>query len=152
KGHQMKLGLHVVDFTWPGGAEQLAPTLAQIAATAEDVGFARLSVMDHLWQAASIGPKENEMLEAYATLGFLAAHTKTIDLLTLVTGVTYRSPGLLAKAVSTLDVLSGGRTWLGLGAGWYEEEAIGLGLGYAPTSQRFEQLEETLQICMHMWS
>jgi F420-dependent oxidoreductase-like protein len=108
--------------------------------------------MDHVWQINMIGPKEHEMLEAYTALGFLAAHTKKVELFTLVTGVTYRSPGLLAKAVTTLDVLSGGRAWLGIGAAWNEEEAVGLGLGYAPTAQRFEQLEEALQICLQMWS
>ncbi|MGX7678186.1 LLM class F420-dependent oxidoreductase [Jatrophihabitans sp. DSM 45814] len=148
----MKLGLHVSDFTWPDGTAQLGPSLAQIASTAEDVGFARLTVMDHFWQIAHIGPKEHEMLEAYTALGFIAGHTKTIELFTLVSGVTYRAPGLLAKAVTTLDVLSGGRAWLGLGAGWNEEEATGLGLGYAPTSERFERLEEALQICLQMWS
>jgi alkanesulfonate monooxygenase len=148
----MKLGLHVSNFTWPGGSAALGPTLADIGTTAEAAGFARLTVMDHFWQISVVGPKDHDMLEAYTALGFLAAKTSTIELFTLVTGVTYRSPGLLAKAVTTLDVLSGGRAWLGLGAGWNEEEATGLGLGYAPTAERFERLEEALQICLQMWS
>jgi F420-dependent oxidoreductase-like protein len=148
----MKLGLHISNFTWDGGPHQLAPTLMQMAALAEDAGFDNLTVMDHLWQIQSIGPREWDMLEAYTVLGYLAAATKRVELSTMVTGVTYRSPGLLAKAVTTLDVLSGGRAWLGLGAAWNEEEAIGLGLGYAPTAIRFEMLEEALQICLQMWS
>jgi F420-dependent oxidoreductase-like protein len=148
----VKLGLHVSSFTWPGGPAEISPTLTRVARTAESVGFAKLTVMDHLWQIQVIGPKEQDMLEAYTTLGFLAGQTSTIELFTLVTGVTYRSPGLLAKAVSTLDVLSGGRAWLGLGAAWNEEEAAGLGLSYAPTAERFERLEEALQICLQMWS
>jgi F420-dependent oxidoreductase-like protein len=148
----MKLGLHISNFTWDGGPQQLAPTLMQMATLAEDVGFDNLTVMDHLWQIQTIGPREWDMLEAYTVLGYLAAATKRVELSTMVTGVTYRSPGLLAKAVTTLDVLSGGRAWLGLGAAWNEEEAIGLGLGYAPTAIRFEMLEEALQICLQMWS
>jgi alkanesulfonate monooxygenase len=148
----MKLGLHVSNFTWPGGPAEIADTITDVATTAEAAGFARLTVMDHFWQIAVVGPKEHDMLEAYTTLGYLAAQTKRLELFTLVTGVTYRSPGLLAKAVSTLDVLSKGRAWLGLGAAWNEDEARGLGLGYGPTSERFERLEEALQICLQMWS
>jgi len=148
----MKLGIHVSDFTWPGAAAQLRPTLQRIAQTAEAAGFDRLSVMDHVWQIGVIGPPEHEMLEAYTTLGFVAACTERIDLLTLVTGVTYRDPGLLAKIVTTLDVLSGGRAWLGIGAAWNFDEARGLGLFFPPTAERFERLEETLQICLQMWS
>ena len=148
----MKLGLHTSNFTWAGGPAQLAPTLAQIASSAEDVGFDNLTVMDHLWQIGPVGPRELDMLEAYTALGFIAARTSRIRLFTVVTAVTYRSPGLLAKAVTTLDVLSGGRATLGIGAAWNEEEAIGLGLGYAPTATRFEMLEEALQICLQMWS
>jgi F420-dependent oxidoreductase-like protein len=148
----MKLGIHAANFTWDGGPAELAPTLTRIAQTAETAGFDNLTVMDHLWQIRGVGPRENDMLEAYTTLGFLAAQTSTIKLFTLVTGVTYRAPGLLAKAVTTLDVLSGGRAGLGLGAAWNEEEAIGLGLTYAPTAIRFEMLEEALQICLQMWS
>src|SRR5438309_6782239 len=148
----MELGLHVSDFTWPGGAPALAPTLVRIAHDAEDAGFTRLSVMDHFWQISVIGPPEHEMLEAYTTLGFLAANTTTITLNTLVTGVTYREPGLLAKAITTLDVLSGGRAMLGIGAAWNAEESAGLGFAFPPTAERFERLEETLQIILQMWS
>jgi F420-dependent oxidoreductase-like protein len=148
----MELGLHVSDFTWPGGAPALAPTLARIARDAEDAGFARLSVMDHFWQIGHIGPPEHEMLEAYTTLGFLAAHTHAITLTTLVTGVIYREPGMLAKIVSTLDVLSGGRAMLGIGAAWNGDESAGLGLPFPPTAERFERLEEALQIVLQMWS
>jgi F420-dependent oxidoreductase-like protein len=148
----MELGLHVPDFTWPGGAPELGATLVQIAHDAEEAGFDRLSVMDHFWQIAHIGPPEHEMLEAYTALGFLAAHTTTIKLYTLVTGVTYREPGLLAKCVSTLDVLSGGRSLLGIGAAWNADESAGLGFAFPPTAERFERLEEALQIILQMWS
>jgi F420-dependent oxidoreductase-like protein len=148
----MDLGLHVSDFTWPGGAPALTPTLVRIARDAEDAGFARLSVMDHFWQIGHIGPPEHEMLEAYTTLGFLAGQTSRITLNTLVTGVIYREPGLLAKAVSTLDVLSGGRAMLGIGAAWNADESAGLGIPFPPTAERFERLEETLQIILQMWS
>jgi F420-dependent oxidoreductase-like protein len=148
----MKLGIHVSDFTWPGGSKSMRDDLIQIAQTADRVGFDRMSVMDHVWQIVVNGPPEHDMLEAYTALGFLAARTERIDLMTLVTGVVYRDPGLLAKAVTTLDVLSGGRAWLGIGAAWNEEEARGLGLFFPPTAERFERLEETLQICLQMWS
>ncbi len=148
----MKLGVHVSDFTWPGGPPQMRVDLTRIARAAEDAGFDRLSVMDHVWQIGVIGPPEHEMLEAYTTLGFVAGVTDRIDLMTLVTGVVYRPPGLLAKLVTTLDVLSGGRAWLGVGAAWNEEEALGLGLPFPPTAERFERLEEALQICLQMWS
>jgi F420-dependent oxidoreductase-like protein len=148
----MKLGLHIPDFTWPGGPPELAPRLGQIAVTAEDVGMSRISVMDHVWQIHVMGPPEHEMLEAYTTLGYLAAVTSRAELLAWVTGVVYREPGLLAKAVTTLDVLSGGRAWLGIGAAWNGEESHGLGLPFPPTAERFERLEEALQICLQMWS
>ena len=148
----MKLGLHLADFTWPGGPPTLAADLAAVARTAEETGFSKLSVMDHVWQIGVIGPPEHDMLEAYTTLGFLAAHTERIELVSWVTAVVYREPGLLAKLVSTLDVLSGGRAWLGIGAAWNEEEARGLGLPFPPTAERFERLEEALQICLQMWS
>ena len=147
----MKLGLHISDFTWPDGAPRLGPVLADIASAADGAGFDRISVMDHLWQISMIGPPEHEMLEAYTALGFLAAHTRRAKLLTLVTGVVYRDPGLLAKAVTTLDVLSGGRAMLGIGAAWNEEESRGLGLLFPPTAERFERLEEALQICLRMF-
>ena len=148
----MKLGIHVARFTWPGGPPTIAEDFRRIAVAAEEAGFDRLSVMDHVWQIEVNGPPEQEMLEAYTALGFLAAHTQRINLLTLVTGVVYRPPGLLAKMVSTLDVLSGGRAMLGIGAAWNEEEARGLGLPFAPIAERFERLEETLQIAEQMWN
>ncbi|MEU4426929.1 LLM class F420-dependent oxidoreductase [Actinoplanes sp. NPDC024001] len=147
----MRLGLHISKFTWPDGAPRLGPTLAEIASAADQAGFERISVMDHVWQISVNGPPELEMLEAYTTLGFLAAHTRRAKLLTLVTGVTYRDPGLLAKAVTTLDVLSGGRAILGIGAAWNADESAGLGLFFPPTKERFERLEETLRICRQMF-
>lgn len=148
----MELGLHIADFTWSGGAAALAGNLVATAKDAEAAGVRRITVMDHLWQIAHVGPAENEMLEAYTVLGFLAAHTERVLLHTLVTGVVYREPGLLAKQVTTLDVLSGGRAGLGIGAAWFEEEAKGLGLPFPPTAERFERLDETLRICLQMWS
>jgi F420-dependent oxidoreductase-like protein len=148
----MDLGLHLSNFTFPGGPAALASDLARAAKMAEDVGFTKLSVMDHVWQISMIGPPENEMLEAYTTLGYLAAKTERIDLLAWVTAAIYREPGMLAKQVTTLDVLSQGRAWLGIGAAWNEEESRGLGLPFPPTAERFERLEEALQICLQMWS
>ena len=112
----------------------------------------RVSVMDHVWQIGPLGPPEEPMLEAYTTLGYLAARTSRVELLAWVTAVSYRDPGLLAKIVSTLDVLSNGRAWLGIGAAWNGEESEGLGLFFPPTAERFERLEETLRICLQMWS
>ena len=148
----MKLGVHVSDFTWPGGRGQLRSDLARVAEVAEEAGFDRLSVMDHVWQIGVIGPPEHEMLEAYTTLGYMAGVTSRAKLVTLVTGAVYRHPGILAKIVTTLDVLSGGRAWLGIGAAWNEEESRGLGIPFPPVAERFERLEETLQICLQMWS
>ncbi len=147
----MKIGLQVPDFSWPEGPENLGPTLAAIARTADEAGFDSIGVMDHFFQIRSIGPSEREMLEAYTTLGFLAASTTRARLMTVVTGVHYRNPGVLAKIVTTLDVLSGGRAMLGIGAGWNEEESRGLGVPFPPLKERFEMLEETLQICLQMW-
>ncbi len=148
----MNVGVHIADFTWPGGPPELAADLGRVATAAEDAGFARVSVMDHLWQIGFLGPPEHDMLEAYTTLGFLAAKTSRMELVAWVTAVVYREPGMLAKLVSTLDVLSEGRAWLGIGAAWNEAEARGLGLQFPPTAERFERLEETLQICLQMWS
>ncbi|MFC5949266.1 LLM class F420-dependent oxidoreductase [Pseudonocardia lutea] len=148
----MKLGLHIADFTYPSGPQGLADDLTRIAVTAEEAGIARVSVMDHVWQIRPVGPIENDMLEAYTTLGYLAARTERVELLAWVTAVSYRDPGLLAKLVTTLDVLSKGRAWLGIGAAWNDEEARGLGLFFPPTAERFERLEETLRICLQMWS
>ena len=119
--------------------------------TADDAGFDFIAVMDHFFQIGAIGPPEREMLEAYTTLGYLAGCTSRAKLLTLVTGAVYRAPGILAKTVTTLDVLSGGRAWLGIGAAWNEEESRGLGIPFPPVAERFERLEETLQICLQMW-
>jgi alkanesulfonate monooxygenase len=148
----VKIGLHIADFTYPSGPAGLADDLTRIAVAAEEAGFARVSVMDHVWQIGVLGPPEHAMLEAYTTLGFLAARTSRVELLAWVTAVSYREPGLLAKLVSTLDVLSKGRAWLGIGAAWNGEEAVGLGLPFPGTAERFERLEETLQICLQMWS
>src|SRR5262244_3539586 len=148
----MKVGLHVADFTWDSGPPALGSRLGEIARRAEDAGVDRISVMDHVWQIGHLGPPEHEMLEAYTALGFLAAVTERIRLLTVVTAVVYREPGLLAKAVTTLDVLSGGRAMLGIGAAWNQDEARGLGLFFPPLAERFERLEEALRICRQMWS
>ena len=148
----MKLGLHIADFTWDGGPTALRQQLGDVAARAEQAGYDRVSVMDHVWQIGPLGPPEHEMLEAYTALGYLAAKTERVKLLTVVTAVVYREPGLLAKAVTTLDVLSGGRAMLGIGAAWNEEESRGLGLFFPSTAERFERLEEALQICKQMWS
>jgi alkanesulfonate monooxygenase len=148
----MKLGVHVADFTWPGGPQNLGKDLTRIATAAEEAGFTKLSVMDHVWQIGVVGPPENDMLEAYTALGYVAASTSRIELLAWVTAVVYREPGMLAKCVTTLDVLSGGRAWLGIGAAWNDAEARGLGLPFPPTAERFERLEEALQICLQMWS
>lgn len=148
----MKIGLHISDFTYSAGPSELRDDLIRIVIAAEESGFARVSVMDHLWQIGHLGPPEHEMLEAYTTLGFLAARTSRVELLAWVSAVVYREPALLAKCVSTLDVLSGGRAWLGIGAAWNEAEADGLGLPFPPTAERFERLEEALQICLQMWS
>lgn len=148
----MKVGLHIPDFTWAGGPAGLRFTLADIAQRAEQAGVDRISVMDHVWQIGHIGPPEHEMLEAYTALGWLAAKTARVKLLTVVTAVVYREPGLLAKAITTLDVLSGGRAMLGIGAAWNEEESRGLGLPFPPLAERFERLEEAIQIIRQMWS
>ena len=148
----MELGLHLTNFTWPDGPAKIAQNLTRIAVAAEDAGLTKLSVMDHLWQIRGVGPAEHDMLEAYTLLGYLAARTKKIDLLAWVSAVVYREPGLLAKAVTTLDVLSEGRAWLGIGAAWNVDEAQGLGLPFPSTKERFERLEEALQICLQMWS
>ncbi len=148
----MKIGLQIPSFTWPGGPEKIAQKLAEIARTADEGGFASLWVMDHFFQIPNVGPVENEMLESYSTLAYLAGLTKKVNLGTMVTGVIYRHPGILVKTVSTLDVLSGGRAWLGIGAAWNEQESLGLGIPFPPIKERFERLEETLQIAIQMWS
>ncbi len=148
----MELGLHIADFTWTGGAATLGPSLARHVREAEAAGVRRISVMDHFWQIRGVGPAEHEMLEAYSALGFIAAHTERALLTSVVTGVIYREPALLAKAVTTLDVLSGGRVGLGIGAAWNEDESRGLGFAFPPVAERFERLEEAVRICLQMWS
>ena len=147
----MKIGLQIPDFSTPRGPEQLGPELATVARTADDAGFEYIAVMDHFFQIPAVGPAEREMLEAYTTLGYLAACTSRAALLTVITGTVYREPGVLAKIVTTLDVLSNGRAWLGIGAAWNEQESRGLGIPFPPVAERFERLEETLQICLQMW-
>jgi F420-dependent oxidoreductase-like protein len=148
----MRLGLQVPDFTWPGSPQSLGPTFAGIARNAEASGMASLWVMDHFFQISMVGPPEHEMLEGYTALAFAAGVTERIRLGTMVTGVTYRHPGVLVKTVTTLDVLSGGRAILGIGAAWNEEEHRGLGVPFPPLGERFERLEETLQIAHQMWA
>ncbi|MBF6455331.1 LLM class F420-dependent oxidoreductase [Nocardia cyriacigeorgica] len=148
----MDLGFHIPNFDIDGGPGAIAGELTRVGAAAEEAGATWLSFMDHYFQIPPTGlPAEAHMLEGYTTLGFLAAHTSSVELGLLVTGVTYRHPGLLAKIVTTLDVLSGGRAALGLGAAWFDREHHGLGVPYPPISERFERLEETLRICAQMW-
>jgi F420-dependent oxidoreductase-like protein len=147
----MELAVHFIDFL-PGDPAKLGPTLADAATAAEQGGATLFTLADHFFQMENLGPAEDPFLEGYTSLGFLAAQTTTIDLSLLVTGVTYRYPGVLAKAVTTLDVLSQGRSMLGLGAAWYDREHAALGIPYPPLRERFEMLEETLQICQQMWS
>jgi F420-dependent oxidoreductase-like protein len=148
----MRLGLQINDFRWPGGPARLGATLAEIAQAAERCGFDRIGVTDHFWQHPIMGGPEADELECYTTLAFLAANTSNIKLTAMVTGTHFRHPGVLAKTVTTLDVLSGGRAWLGIGSGHYEEEARGLGIPFPPLRERFEMLEETVQVCLRMWS
>jgi F420-dependent oxidoreductase-like protein len=149
----MRVGVHIVNFSLPGGPAAIGPELAEIGRAAEEAGVTNLSVMDHYLQLGGrVGAPDEPMLEGYTTLGYLAAATSTVELQLLVTGVTYRHPGLLAKIVSTLDVLSGGRAVLGIGAAWYEREHDALGVPFPPLAERFERLEETLQIVHQMWS
>ena len=147
----MELGIHVVSFDYSGGPASIAPTLARVGEVTEAAGATHLSLMDHWFQMDQMAPAEDPMLEGYTALGYLAAHTRTVRLGLLVTGVMYRYPGLLAKIVATLDVLSGGRAQLGIGAAWYEREHLGLGVPFPPVAERFERLEEALQICAQMW-
>jgi F420-dependent oxidoreductase-like protein len=148
----MQLDIHVPRFTWPGGPEAIGPTFATLARTAEAIGVRTLSVMDHWFQMEMLWPAEEPMLEGYTALSFAAAKTDRLRFRLLVGGVTYRHPGLLAKTITTLDVLSEGRAELGLGAAWYEREHRGLGVPFPSLRERYERLEETLQICFQMWS
>jgi F420-dependent oxidoreductase-like protein len=147
----LRVGLQVPSFTWPGGAEEIGGRLAEIGRTADEAGFASLWVMDHFFQIEYIGPVEDPMLEGYSALSYLAGITERVKLGTLVTGAIYRHPGILVKTATTLDVLSGGRAYLGIGAGWFEREARGLGVAFPSTKERFERLEETLKIAHQMW-
>jgi F420-dependent oxidoreductase-like protein len=151
----MKLSLQIFRFNWPGGPEVIGPKLAEIAKTADDIGFDTIWVMDHFFQMdmpqMGLDPTE-PMVDGYTALAYIAGLTKKVRLGTLVTGVNYRHPGHLIKIVTGLDVLSSGRAWLGIGAGWYEREAQGLGFPFPPTKERFERLEETLQIAKQMWA
>ncbi|MER7547665.1 LLM class F420-dependent oxidoreductase [Spirillospora sp. NPDC127506] len=147
----MRIGLQVPSYTFPGGPERIGPEFGRIAREADQGGLHSLWVMDHFFQIAMVGPPDEPMLEAYTALAYAAGLTERITLGTMVTGVTYRHPGILVKTVTTLDVLSGGRAWLGIGAAWNEEESRGLGVRFPPTAERFERLEETLRIAHQMW-
>jgi F420-dependent oxidoreductase-like protein len=148
----MKLGLQVNSFTWPGGAAAIGPTLARVTRSADDVGFDSIWVMDHFFQIRGLGPPEAPMLEGMTTLGFMAANSERARLGLMVGGIHYRAPALWIKAITTLDVLSGGRAWFGIGAAWNEEESTALGFPFPPLRERFEILEETLQMAQAMWS
>jgi F420-dependent oxidoreductase-like protein len=147
-----QFGLQIPWFSWAGSPDNHRQVLADVARTAEDAGFASLWVMDHFFQLPMVGDAELNMHEGYTTLAYMAAVTERIQLGTLVTGVTYRHPGILTKQVTTLDVLSGGRAWLAIGAAWFEREHRGLGVTFPPLKERFERLEEAVQIAQQMWS
>ena len=148
----MKFGLQINQFTWPGGAGQIGPILARVGRMADEVGFDSIWVMDHFFQIRGLGPPEAPMLEGQTALGFLAAHTERARLGLMVGGVHYRPPGLWIKMTTTLDVLSGGRAWFGIGAAWNAFESKGLGFAYPPLAERFEWLEDTLEMARSMWS
>jgi F420-dependent oxidoreductase-like protein len=148
----MKFGLQINNFTWPGGPAAIGPTLARITRTADDAGFDSIWVMDHFFQIRGLGPPEAPMLEGLTALGFMAAHSEKARIGLMVGGIHYRPPGLWIKAHTTLDVLSGGRAWFGIGAAWNEEESAGLGFPMPALGQRFQWLEETLQMAHAMWS
>jgi F420-dependent oxidoreductase-like protein len=148
----VKFGLQISSFTWPGGAAAIGPTLARVTRTADDVGFDSIWVMDHFFQIRGLGPPEAPMLEGMTALGFMAAHSERARLGLMVGGIHYRQPGLWIKATTTLDVLSGGRAWFGIGAAWNEEESRGLGFPMPPLRERFEWLEDTLGMAHAMWS
>ena len=148
----MNLDLHVWRFDWAGPPAQIGAGVGSLAQRAEALGVRTLSFMDHFFQMEAVAPAEDPMLEGYTALGFVAGRTERLRLRLLVTGITYRQPAVLAKTVTTLDVLSGGRAELGIGAGWYEREHRALGIPFPPLAERFERLEETLQVCLQMWS
>ena len=147
----MKFGLQINNFTWPGGTAAIGPTLGHVTRTADDVGFDSIWVMDYFWQIGPPGSELEPMLEGWTTLGYMAAHTQRARLGLMVGGVHYRHPGLWVKAATTLDVLSGGRAWLGIGAAWNQAESEGLGFPWPTQRERFERLEDTLQIAHRMW-
>jgi F420-dependent oxidoreductase-like protein len=147
----LKFGLQVPSFTWPGGAAEIGPTLARVVRTADEVGFDSIWVMDHLFQIRAVGRAEEPMLEGWTALGFIGAHTQRARIGLMVGGIHYREPGIWVKAATTLDVLTGGRAWLGLGAAWNREESAGLGFDFPPLGERFEMLEETLRIAHEMF-
>jgi F420-dependent oxidoreductase-like protein len=148
----MDLDLHVWRFDWAGGDDRIGSGVAELAQRAEALGVKTLSFMDHFFQMEAAAPADDPMLEGYSSLAYVAGVTRSLRLRLLVTGITYRHPGLLAKTITTVDVLSGGRTELGLGAAWYDREHRGLGVPFPPTAERFERLEETIRICLQMWS
>jgi F420-dependent oxidoreductase-like protein len=148
----VKFGLQINNFTWPGGAGEIGPTLARVVRTADDAGFDSIWVMDHFFQIRGLGPPEAPMLDGMTALGFMAAHSEKARIGLMVGGIHYRPPGLWVKAHTTLDVLSGGRAWFGIGAAWNEEESAGLGFPMPPLGQRFEWLEDTLRMAHAMWS
>jgi F420-dependent oxidoreductase-like protein len=148
----MQVDLHCWRFDWAGAPPRIGPGVSDLARRAEAIGIRTMSFMDHYFQMEAVAPAEQPMLEGYSALGFVAGRTDRLRLRLLVTGVTYRHPGLLAKAVTTVDVLSGGRCELGIGAAWYEREHRGLGVPFPPLAERFERLEEAIQICLQMWS
>ena len=148
----MRISLSITNYSWQGGPARLAAELARVVRAAEAGGLDTVWVPDHLLQAAPGCAPDAEMLEAYTTLGFLAGQSARIRLGAMVTAATYRSPGLLIKAVTTLDVLTGGRAWLGIGAGYHEGEALALGLSLPPAAERYERLEETLRLALQMWA
>ena len=147
----MKLGLHIASTSWAGGSARMGALLTEIVETAEAVGFDMIDTADHVWLHPIVGGPEENHIEAYTALSFIAAQTQRVRLMTLATAASYRPAGLLAKMVTTLDVLSGGRAMLGIGAGDYPEEAAGLGLSFPSLRERFDILEETIQACLQMW-
>src|SRR5215208_5381464 len=148
----MVFSLSITNYSWPSGPAGLGSELARIVRLADEAGLDTVWVADHLIQADPTSTADSEMVEAYVTLGFLAAQTQRVRLGTMVTGVTFRPPSLLIKAVTTLDVLSGGRAWLGIGAGYEQDEACAMGLTLPPLGERFERLEETLGRAVPMWA
>ncbi len=148
----MKVGLQIRSFTWPGGPESIGPTLARIVRDADDAGFDSIWVMDHFFQIRGVGRPDEPMLEGWTTLGFMAAHSRRARLGLMVGGIHYRAPGLWIKAATTLDVLSGGRAWLGIGAAWNEDESRALGFPFPPLGDRFDMLEDTLAMAHGMWT